>query len=458
MALQRSNYESWFLDYHEGTLPAEKEAELFAFLDANPDLKEEFRAFELIRLQDDQPADAPSFDKSRVKKILTIDESNIDEWLISEQEGQLTPEEVHVLAAYLTQHPARKADRDHYASIRLKAAPENNPSTPLLYALEPIGTHNLDHWLIAESEAQLNAQQLQLLQAYLNSHPDAQRHRAAYASVRLQATDEIIFPARATLYQRNTPVRRLFVHRGFTARTFIRVAAMLLLIAGSWLTVRMYLQPSGNEKQYVLQIPAAPQKIAEESTTTTETPAGMPAVLATNDNAVPTDSTPAVMPAERDVNKLQRPRKTERRRNPVLRQTPKVPATMPRQMAAMPVKDTEALYIPDNSMFAERRHTPFATESDHASTTLPPLQTRPEQNHDATAENDELLTASTSTRLTTGSRLIRFAGKAIGKITGEKVKVRTAFNPVNGRLSAYEVETKKRTWQRHLNREFVSAE
>lgn len=458
MPLHRSNYESWFLDYHEGTLPPEKEAELFAFLEAHPDLKEEFRAFELIRLQADQPADAPSFDKSRVKKVLTIDESNIDEWLISEQEGQLTPEEQHVLARYLEQHPAQKADRDRYASIRLKAAPEQHPSTPLLYALEPIGPQNLDHWLIAESEAQLSEQQLVLLQAYLNSHPDARRHRAAYAAVRLQTTDKVTFPAKDNLYKRETPVRRMVIRRDFTARTFIRVAAMLLLLAGSWWTVRTYLQPSGNETPYVHQTPAESQEGTQEAGTTLTPPAGMPELAAANDNAVPQDSTPDVTPAERDVNKAQRLRKTERRRNPVLRQTPKVPATMPRQMAAMPVKGTETVHLPENAMFAERRYTPFATERYNASTTLPPLYTRLEQNPDIAPENDELLTASTPVRLTPGSRLIRFAGKAIGKLTGEKVKVRTAFNPVNGRLSAYEVETKKRTWQRQLKREFVSAE
>jgi hypothetical protein len=67
------------------------------------------------------------------------------------------------------------------------------------------------------------------------------------------------------------------------------------------------------------------------------------------------------------------------------------------------------------------------------------------------AAGEELIgTSSTPAKLPFGSRLLKFAAKAVGKISKDKVKVRTAFNPITGKLSAYEVETEKRVIQKQF--------
>ncbi len=53
-------------------------------------------------------------------------------------------------------------------------------------------------------------------------------------------------------------------------------------------------------------------------------------------------------------------------------------------------------------------------------------------------------------RLPLKSQLYKFVGKANSKISNNKVKVRTTFNPITGKMSAYEIQTNKKTIQRQF--------
>ena len=53
-------------------------------------------------------------------------------------------------------------------------------------------------------------------------------------------------------------------------------------------------------------------------------------------------------------------------------------------------------------------------------------------------------------RLPFKSRFYKFVGNAISKISNNKVKVRTTFNPITGKMSAYEIQTNKKIVQRHF--------
>ena len=74
MNINKNNFEGWFLDYYEGTLTAEQVAELFLFLEKNPELKNEFESFALITLPDSQEVFA---EKNALRKnIITIENYN----------------------------------------------------------------------------------------------------------------------------------------------------------------------------------------------------------------------------------------------------------------------------------------------------------------------------------------------------------------------------------------------
>lgn len=116
--ITRNNYEIYFLDYYDGSLPAEQVAELFLFLESHPDLKEEFDAFENIKLTDDLSDEFPA--KASLKKTEVI-ESNLQQFLIAELEGDLNTTEQKELNDYVATHPALQHERTLYAKTKAVA-------------------------------------------------------------------------------------------------------------------------------------------------------------------------------------------------------------------------------------------------------------------------------------------------------------------------------------------------
>ncbi len=106
MNINRENYEVFFLDYHEGAISEEAKLQLIAFLELNPDLKEEFYSFENISFAEDTPA--ITFDlKESLKKENTstlITEHNYHEFFIAAAEGDLLPSQQKQLEIFLSDH------------------------------------------------------------------------------------------------------------------------------------------------------------------------------------------------------------------------------------------------------------------------------------------------------------------------------------------------------------------
>lgn len=113
MKINRDNYEQYFLDHAEGNLSPEMESELAEFLEANPDLGG------LLENYDASPVPPSLIRNDNLKKRLKknihvtahIGETNIDEWLIRETEGHLTPGEEAELQDFLVKNPAFEFDR-----------------------------------------------------------------------------------------------------------------------------------------------------------------------------------------------------------------------------------------------------------------------------------------------------------------------------------------------------------
>lgn len=118
--ITRSNYEHFFLDYHEGRLEENLRAELFAFLEQHPDLKEEFESFALILLEQDAGSVFP--DKDSLKKN-RIHSGNYQTWLVAYHEGDLDPAQQSELEAYLQQHPAAQAELEEFSNLKIATEP-----------------------------------------------------------------------------------------------------------------------------------------------------------------------------------------------------------------------------------------------------------------------------------------------------------------------------------------------
>jgi hypothetical protein len=121
MNINRNNYEEFFIDYLDGLLSEARIIELEDFLLLNPDLREELEGMEAIVLD---PAPISYAQKELLKQInleLPISLDNYDFFLIAEKEGDLNPEQLSALNAFLILHPEIKKERTDYSSLHLKA-------------------------------------------------------------------------------------------------------------------------------------------------------------------------------------------------------------------------------------------------------------------------------------------------------------------------------------------------
>jgi hypothetical protein len=115
MNITRNNYELYFLDYYEGNLSAEQQAELFLFLEQHPGLSNEFESFEMVHL----PSVAVSFEGKDSLKRGIITKENYQHYLIAKLEGDLTKEELHELDKFLFRHPEFKKDEKLFEYAKL---------------------------------------------------------------------------------------------------------------------------------------------------------------------------------------------------------------------------------------------------------------------------------------------------------------------------------------------------
>jgi hypothetical protein len=119
MNINLTNFGEWFLDYYEGSLTAEKVAELLLFLDQHPELQDEFNSFSLITVS---PPTIIYNEKQSLKKA-PVTETNIHEFLIAELENDLSLNERALLREFLNSNPSYLNERSLYRLTKL------NPET-----------------------------------------------------------------------------------------------------------------------------------------------------------------------------------------------------------------------------------------------------------------------------------------------------------------------------------------
>ena len=101
--ITRDNYEIYFIDYFDGNLTAEETKGLFSFLEENGDLKKEFESFENSVLPSTNEG-LPN--KEIFKRELFSNETEEEEALIANLEGDLSIKDKEELGIYLRENPA----------------------------------------------------------------------------------------------------------------------------------------------------------------------------------------------------------------------------------------------------------------------------------------------------------------------------------------------------------------
>ena len=108
MNISKDNYEIYILDYYEGKLNESQSQELLAFVDAHPDVKTEFDAFENISFTEDASI---QFDfkeclkKEAISSSRMINVSNYQEFFIADSEGDLSISQKNQLEKFRLLHP-----------------------------------------------------------------------------------------------------------------------------------------------------------------------------------------------------------------------------------------------------------------------------------------------------------------------------------------------------------------
>ncbi|MCW0482420.1 hypothetical protein [Gaoshiqia sediminis] len=118
MKISRSNYEIYFLDYLDGTLPANRVDEFLDFLKNNPDLADELKGVSNINLY---PGDQVFFcKKNELLKDPRIESADFDYRTVAYLEGDLEPPEQQRLLEEVADDPAKQKSFDLMMRLRLQ--------------------------------------------------------------------------------------------------------------------------------------------------------------------------------------------------------------------------------------------------------------------------------------------------------------------------------------------------
>lgn len=373
MRIDNNNYESWFLDYHEGNLNANQRAAVMAFLDKNPDLHDVFYAFESIRIEKSSVAD------------------------------------------------------------------EVYPCRDELYKSDSLSAWNVQEWLVAALEGDLEVSQQQELERFITQNPSLLHEQELLARTRLKADTSEVYEGKSKL--RHAEVIRL---RSYTR--ILRYAAILLLLAVSAYTIRKL----ANDKPYTV--------FANEQGRTSPKPMPARENDTLSDKAVALVSAASESGGSASVAKGSKTEKPQRSKTEVaLRGVKKIGPieAMPKRPIHLTdlINESQPLYATSHESTTSA-WMPFAGDGDtHA---LDQEQLRDEilgasfDGLTAEAGNAEIHKAAEPSRLPLFSRILRYTAKSVSRISGNRIQVRTLFNPITGHIAACEVETETRSWQKHF--------
>ncbi len=121
MAINKNNYELYFMDYMDGKLNDDQVTELLAFLSIHPDKKEELESLEKLTVSLDNKIFAgKSALKKSINDVYEINESNFDEFCIAKLEGDLTISKAKEYQHYIKNHSEKKGLERLYQMTILK--------------------------------------------------------------------------------------------------------------------------------------------------------------------------------------------------------------------------------------------------------------------------------------------------------------------------------------------------
>ncbi|RUA29778.1 MAG: hypothetical protein DSY76_03035 [Bacteroidetes bacterium] len=197
------------IDYLDGTLSVEREAELLLFLENNPTIKAELEGLdEMILSEVDAVFECRDCLKKSILDSSLVNDDNFENFCIASIEGDLSALEEENLKNYLHDRPTKKAIYNQYAHLKLQPSENHVVGEKLsLYHLatqsnETVNKDNYLDFVIARNEGDLNALQIENLELFIQENPQLAKEIQAFEKLKLQSDTYIVYEDKASLKRR----------------------------------------------------------------------------------------------------------------------------------------------------------------------------------------------------------------------------------------------------------------
>jgi len=236
--IDHTNYEAWLLDRIEGTLDAEQERALDAFLAANPGLDPGSEELPTLRADGTRLS---GFVKNSLKHELPPKglptSATLEDFIIARLENDLTDEQRTALEAYLVEHPELARAERLLALTRTSPMPVSYGTiTDLQRRLPPAGMPTrllFEDFLVARMEGDLDSAQEQALTSLLASDAALKRDWELTQRTRIEAA-VIAYPNKGELKKGG----RVIAFTPWVVRLAAAASVALLLGTGIWYLLR----------------------------------------------------------------------------------------------------------------------------------------------------------------------------------------------------------------------------
>lgn len=189
MNINRNNYESFFLDYFDGSLNSEQVEQLFVFLSNNNDLKIEFDDFESIRLCDEK---IPFPDKKSLKKQLISSIDDFNEYCIDKIEGNISADKEKLFDDYLKKNLEKQKEYNIFKQTKLY--PDLSVAFDNKQELKKLNFNkDFDRVCVANLENDLTLAEKSRFAKFLNENSQKQKEYNLFKKTILKSDKSIIF-------------------------------------------------------------------------------------------------------------------------------------------------------------------------------------------------------------------------------------------------------------------------
>ncbi|MFK5854933.1 MAG: hypothetical protein QM503_02305 [Bacteroidota bacterium] len=120
--INRLNYESYVIDYLDGKLNAVETACLIAFLENNPDIKEEISDLDGVTLVSDDNTfeEKAGLKKKPIFSVNDINEENYEEFFVANYEGDLGTEHQATLKDFIKKNPELNEEFEIHGNLKIQ--------------------------------------------------------------------------------------------------------------------------------------------------------------------------------------------------------------------------------------------------------------------------------------------------------------------------------------------------